>query len=130
MLSTEYLAWHYGSGLRGLVRIAKNYCIAHWYRFGIGFHLRTLFYPWRRQYAEDEKTDGVLMRVVMWAVGKIVDLYFRLVAAVVRLTVVLVGLVYVSLTACFFTIAILAWLLWPAVAVGSITLGVTLLFPH
>jgi len=126
MIIADYFRWHYTRGIKDLLAIARNYTIAHWHRFGISFHARTLFYPWRRQYVEEDKTGGILSRIGMWMITKIVDLYFRFVAAIVRSTVIAVGLFYVLATMIFFGAVVGGWILWPALALASLTKGVML----
>lgn len=128
MLFFEYLFWHYSTAIKQILAIAHNYLIASWFRFGIFFHLRTLLYPWHRQVVPpDDSEEGIFFTLLNKAAGWIADLYFRLIAALLRLSVVFGGLISCTLIFLIFLFIIIVWLFWPFIVLISISKGITLL---
>ena len=99
--------------------------IARWHQFLIVQHFNTLFSPWHRQNPSDfgprerKFTDKIL--------DSITDLYIRLIAAVIRLTIIFMGLVVELMTLAVFLVLFVAWLAWPVVAVYMISKGLNLI---
>lgn len=127
MLFFEYFFWHYSIALKDIAEISRNYLRATWFRFGVVFHLRTLFYPWRRQLVDDEPQEGLIMNLLMKVVTWFVDLYFRLIAALVRFSVVLTGLFACAFIILVFTVVFIVWLLWPLIFIIAMSKGIALL---
>ncbi len=123
MLFFQYFLWHYTTAVKHLLEIARNYLVATWFRFGILFHLRTLFYPWRRQLVDDTPDEGIIM-FLLSKIGTIVtDLIFRFIAALLRLSVIISGLITLITLICLFAVLLVAWLLWPIIFILSISKG-------
>ncbi|OGZ58307.1 MAG: hypothetical protein A3B96_01760 [Candidatus Spechtbacteria bacterium RIFCSPHIGHO2_02_FULL_43_15b] len=125
MLFFNYLYWHYVIAPVEIVKLLKNYSIATSRKFLIFGHLKTLFYPWHRLRVSDvAKPKNITDRVANVAV----EAYIRLVAAIIRMTVVLFG-VTVQITILFlFIVIFLAWLMWPALVFISLAKGITIIF--
>jgi len=128
MLFFQYILWHYTTAIKHLLEIARNYFVATWFRFAITFHLRTLFYPWRRQLINDAPDEGILMFFLSKIGTIITDLIFRFIAALLRLSVILSGLITLIFLVCFFTALLIAWLLWPIIGIISISKGIAFIF--
>lgn len=127
MLFFQYFVWHYTTAIKNIFAIARNYLVATWFRFGILFHLRTLFYPWRRQLVDDTSDEGILMFLLSKIGTIITDLIFRFIAALLRLSVIISGLITLITLICLFTVLLVAWLLWPIIVILSINKGIQIL---
>ncbi|MFH1769528.1 MAG: hypothetical protein ABH833_02580 [Parcubacteria group bacterium] len=117
MVLVKYLIWHYSIAPRNIVAIMLNYVVGTWHNFLIVRHLRTLFAPWHRTKPEEilkPKTLGDKMG------NFVVDIFIRLIAAVLRLGIVLTGLIYEILIIAVFIVFLVVWLAWPAILVLSI----------
>jgi len=120
----EYFYWHYTIAPFEILWIMQNYLKANWHRFLIVQHFRTLFAPWHRQNPSDfgskNKTFGDKI------MDKVADLYIRLIAASIRLTIIFAGLIWQLILLILFLSFFVLWLAWPAIAVYSIIKGFTL----
>ncbi len=97
---------------------------ARWHQFLITQHFKTLFSPWHRQNPSD---FGPKQRVFTDKIlDAITDVYIRLIAAGIRMTIILAGLIVELLTLIFFLILFVVWLAWPVLAVYSIIKGFSL----
>lgn len=124
MLLLTYLYWHYLIAPVEILKLLQNYSIATWHKFLIWGHLRTLFYPWHRIRLSDVVKPATLVDKFGNFLGEI---YIRLFVAMIRLTVVAIGLIIEGLVFTFFAVLFIAWLIWPALIFISITKGVSLL---
>ena len=103
----------------------NNYLIARWHQFLIVQHLRTLFSPWHRQNPSDfGKKEKMFVDKVLDGVA---DTYIRLIAAGIRLMIILSGLVVGLFTAIGFLILFVIWLGWPIISIYLVIKGVMLL---
>lgn len=110
-----------------ILALMRNYLIGTWHYFAIKQHSRTLFYPWRRQLFEYEEGAEMIGVIANKIVSKIADLYLRLFAAVIRLTIILIGLMIELLILIGFTVFLFIWILWPVVLLISLAKGFSLL---
>lgn len=119
-----YLYWHFTVAPFEILKIMKNYMIATWHQFLIVQHLNTLFSPWHRQNPSDigPKSKTFVDKIM----DLITDIYIRLIAACIRLTIILIGLIVELLILVAFLILFIVWLAWPAIAVYSISRGLNL----
>ena len=124
MTFIQYFYWHYMIAPSGILRVLNNYLISTWHRFLITRHLATLFSAWHRvmpSQLPEEQTFGSKL------INGVVDFYIRIVAAVIRLAIIITGLIYeLILSAAFFALLII-WVLWPLVLIFSIVQGFSLL---
>ena len=117
----EYFYWHYTIAPREIMKIMKNYLIANWHRFLITQHFKTLFSPWHRQNPSDfgpknrTFTDKIL--------DAITDLYIRLIAAGIRMLIIIFGLMVEFLILILFFVLFVIWLAWPVIAVYTVVAG-------
>lgn len=96
--------------------------IARWHQFLIVQHLNTLFSPWHRQNpSEFGPKETTFVDKIMNAVT---DVYIRLIAAGIRLTIIFIGLIVELLTFVGFLLIFVIWLAWPAIAVFLIVKGI------
>ena len=123
----EYLYWHFAIAPGHIVHIMMNYMHATWRRFLIPQHLQTLFSPWRRRQPSDlarasSRTFGQKILDAM------IDVYIRILAAFVRLSVIVVGCVSEVSVVLGFLILLIAWIFWPGIALYLVVSGIYLLF--
>ena len=121
----EYFYWHFAVAPFEILRIMQNYLKANWHRFLIVQHFRTLFSPWHRQNPSDfgTKNKNFTDKILDF----IVDIYIRLIAAVIRSVIILTGFLVELLTIFAFLILFVVWLVWPAIAIYSIMEGLAML---
>lgn len=120
----EYIFWHYAIAPFEIIKIANNYFIYVWHKFYIPNHLKTLFRPWHRQQPLIEpKTIGD--KIFLATAGRLADFYFILVAAVVRLFVVIFGLISEVFVFLGFIFIFIFWIFWPIVFVYLLFSGIT-----
>ena len=121
----EYFYWHYTVAPREILKIMNNYMVAQWHQFLIAQHFKTLFAPWHRQNPSDlGSRDRKFTDKIM---DSITDIYIRLIAACIRLTIIFMGLVVELMTLAVFLVLFVVWLAWPAVAVYMISKGLNLI---
>lgn len=100
--------------------------ISNWYHFLIVQHLKTFFAPWHRQNPSDirKKNRTFSDRIV----GGIIDLYIRIIAAFVRLVVIIIGLITYLATAVVFVLLFIIWFVWPILSLLLIIRGLLIIF--
>lgn len=125
MVFINYLFWHYTTAPGQILVLLKNFTIATWHKFLILQHLRTLLSPWHRFRAKELfGAQSFGDKVGNW----IFDIFTRLIAAVIRLSVITMGLVVQVAVFAFFVVLFAAWIFWPAVVIAFIGRGVSLIF--
>lgn len=120
----EYFYWHFTVAPFEILKIMNNYLVSIWHQFLIVQHFKTLFSPWHRQNPSDigpksETFTDKIMNVVT-------DIYIRLIAACIRLTIILIGLFVELLAIIGFLLLFVVWLAWPAIAIYLIIKGINL----
>jgi hypothetical protein len=124
MLTLYYIYWHYAVAPGEILKLLKNYLIGTWHKFFISKHLRTLISPWHRLRA----SDVIRAEKIIDKLGNIlVDIYTRFLAALIRLSIILTGLIAEIIVVIFFAALFIGWLLWPVIFVISIWKGLMLL---
>lgn len=125
MVFVNYLLWHYSTAPGQIVILLKDFSIATWHKFLILQHLRTLFAPWHRFSSKElfgAKSFGD--KVGNW----IFDIFTRFLAALIRLSVITMGLAVQVAVVIFFIVLFAVWAFWPVVVVAFIGRGVSLIF--
>ena len=104
-----YIAWHYSQALYDLLGIWRNFFIFIYKFFSIKDLFLTLFSPWQRMQEGLRKGFGLEELFATLVVNTIM----RLVGAVVRSVVIILGII--ALLVCLGTglLVFLAWLLLP-----------------
>lgn len=120
MLLTDYISWHYSVALSGILGLLRNYLIGTWHRFMIGQHFKTLFSPWHRSRVSN---IGATLTFGDRISNAVVDFYIRILAAVIRLSIILTGLVTEAILIVAFAALFIIWLLWPAIFIFSLIKG-------
>ncbi len=120
----DYLRWHYGEALGAILTIQKNYVIAIWHRFLISQHFRTLFSPWHRRQPSDFGKASTLSGKLL---DGIVDFYIRILAAIIRLSIIVTGLLWAGIVFVSFWFLFIFWLLWPVIFILILFKGLSLI---
>ena len=121
MFLAGYIYWHFAIAPGNILNILGNYTKATWHRFLIARHLKTLFVPWHKKQPSD--ISGVSGKIG----NAVADFYIRILAAAVRLTIILAGLAAEAVISAAFILLLIVWVLWPVILVYSIGKGVSLL---
>jgi hypothetical protein len=114
----QYAWWHYHVGFSACRRHAFNFVRLVWRLFAPLNLLRTLFLPFER--LRESYTKGGSWED--WAGTLVVNTLMRLIGAVARITLVLIGIVCTVLAGILATFIVLAWLLLPVIILCLITL--------
>ena len=123
MIILDYIYWHYGVAPTGILGLLKNYLVGTWHKFLISIHFKTLLAPWHRTKPSELDTTLAFGDRVLNA---IVDFYIRILAAIVRSIIILIGLAAELIIIAVFLIWLAIWLLWPAIFVFLISKGFSL----
>ena len=121
----EYFYWHFAIAPFGILRIMENYMNAYWHRFLITQHLKTLFAPWHRQNPSD--LGGRKKTLSDKIMDQIIDLYIRLIAAGVRLLIIIIGLLWQVILLALFTLLFVVWVSWPIACIYLISKGLAMI---
>ena len=124
MLLIDYIYWHYAIAPIGILGLLRNYTLGTWHKFLIATHFRTLLAPWHRAQPSGLRTATTFGDKVLNA---IVYFYIRIIAAVIRLIIILTGLVFELVIIAAFAALFIVWLLWPVIFVYLIIKGSSLI---
>ncbi len=123
MILIDYIYWHYAVAPSRILGLLYNYLVGTWHRFLIGTHFKTLLSPWHR--ARPSDVSGA--RTFGDKIGNvIVDFYIRIIAAVIRLIIILIGLTAELILMIAFVALLVVWLLWPAIFIFWVSKGLVL----
>jgi hypothetical protein len=117
---SQYTWWHYHAGFSACRRHALNTVRLAWRLFAPLNLLRTLFLPFERlrePYRKDASWEG-------WVGALVVNTLMRLVGAVTRIVLLIVGIISTVITGIMATAVVFAWLLLPLVIVMLLILAV------
>lgn len=92
----SYLNWHFSLAPIQILIITRNYLIFTDHFFSIGFHIKTLFKPWRKQVF----TSGVGFNLSKYFETVISNLISRVLGAIVRTVLILSGIFSQILVIC------------------------------
>ena len=123
LLPLHYLYWHYVLAWRNGFRIYRDllWFVGHF--FSIPTLIRTWFSPWRRL---GETYEGGLDPAA-WFSALLVNLLMRLVGALARTILILIGLLTWLVTALAGVVMAAVWLVLPFIPLILITLALDLL---
>jgi hypothetical protein len=124
MILLDYLYWHYFSAPLGILGLLRNYLIGTWHKFLINIHFKTLFSPWHRLNPSDV---GEVKNFGDRILNFIVDFYIRIIAMIIRLTVILTGLMCEIILIFLFFVLFIVWFFWPIILIFFINKGFSLL---
>lgn len=121
---TELLRWWYGDGLRQRVQLIANRLDGTIDYFSVDLLLKTLFAPFRQISAG--RVDGPLGVQLRAMIDK---LFSRVIGALVRLMILIVGGVTIGLQVLLGLLVLVIWLivpLLPIIGIGLAVMGVKL----
>ena len=116
----NYLYWHYSIAPQGILGLLRNYSIGVWHEFLISRHFKTLFSAWHRAQPSDIGGKKGIGDKIM---DVVINFYIRILAAIVRLSIIISGLIYEAILYIVFLILYALWLIWPLIVVASIFIG-------
>lgn len=125
MLILEYIFWHYTTAPLEILKLFKTYSIATWHKFLIWGHMKTLFSPWHRMRVQFMLPPQSFADRIS---NIITDIFIRLIAGMIRSTIIVFGLFAQGAVLAFFAGLFIVWLAWPAVVLFSLGRGFTLMF--
>lgn len=117
-----YFFWHYSRALFNIVTIWKNFMWFTYHFFSIPTLTRTLLSPWRRL-SEEYSSDG--FDIEEYAAAFAVNFMMRLLGAVMRTGVIIIGIIALILLFVFGVVFTAVWLLMPLVIAGAFVVSTT-----
>jgi len=127
IIFSKYISWHFTVAPQEIILLMRNFLLGTWHHFGITQHARTILYPWRKQIFDQEPGSDILANIGNKIISKIADIYLRLFAAVIRLSIIVTGLVIESVIFISFIVLLVLWILWPLVLITTISQGINYL---
>jgi hypothetical protein len=124
MLPLTYFIWHYTAGFLAGLQVAGRINLFIVQFFSLPLLFKTLFSPWRR--LAENYASG--LEPEKWLETLVVNLLMRVVGAIIRSAMIMVGVLGSLLTLGLTLLALALWLLLPAVVVGLIVVGLMLIF--
>ena len=119
LMVTELLRWWYSDGLRGRIRIIANRLDGTLDYFSIDLLIKTLFAPFRQISAG--RVDGPLGVQMRAMVDR---LFSRVIGAIVRLFILIIGGVAIALQALAGVLIIIVWTLVPLLPLLGIIMAI------
>ena len=124
MLLIDYLYWHYSFAPISILGLFRNYMVGTWHKFLIATHFKTLLAPWHRAKPSEFGTTTTIGGKIL---NIIADFYIRIIAAIIRLIIILLGLFVELIVIIAFVALFIAWLLWPVIFIWSVSKGLSLI---
>jgi hypothetical protein len=115
----HYLLWHYGYALVLYVRIYRNLAWFVMEFFSMSTLLRTLFSPFRRITEPPSRTFDI----AAWSSALVINTLSRILGACIRISLLLAGLVSLSLLTAVSLVGYAFWLVAPIVSFAAIIGG-------
>ncbi len=119
----KYFVWHYTKGIKSFLRIWRNFIRFFWHYFSVFFLARTLFYHWHR----DINFRGPGFDVKEFFSILLFNLFSRLMGAIARSVVILMGLAVEAAALIFGALFFLVWLVLPVALAWFVIAGCVLL---
>ncbi len=122
--SKAWVSWQYIESPRTLLRIWKNFLIFNLSFFSIPLLLKTLFYPWRKyheSYGRGFDPKRFFSSLTFNSIS-------RLLGALVRTVLILVGLFLEILLMGLGIILLIGWIFLPIILIGILIFGIYLIF--
>lgn len=122
MILIDYFNWHYTVAPEAILKLSHNYLVGTWHHFLISTHFRTLLSPWHRTRPSD---IGKAQNIGDKIMNRVIDFYVRILAAIVRLTIIIIGLIAEVVIIAAFVALLVVWILWPVILLWSIGNGLS-----
>lgn len=120
----HYILWHYTTALGEILHLSKNFIWFVTNFFSIPSLLRSLFSPWKRM----TESRGSRFNFEDIAGYIIINLFSRLVGALVRIIIILIGLLFLIVVITTTILTYLFWIFAPALLLISLLYGLILIF--
>ncbi len=120
----QYFVWHFGEASKELIGAWKNYLSFYLSFFSIPLLLKTFLSPWhglRWSYGRGFSVSRYLETAIS-------NGFSRIVGALLRTFIIVIGLVFEILIFFLGAIIILSWILLPIILVGIFIFGFNILF--
>ncbi len=107
----EYFKWHYGRGFNEFVEITRNFLLFLLHFFSFKLLFGTFFSPWKKMGEHYQKEIHIESAISTF----IVNLIMRIVGAVSRLAVMLMGIICIVIFIALALASSIIWLLMPMI---------------
>jgi len=121
LIFPSYLAWHYGEAYRDIIRLWTNFLWFFGNFFSLTLLIKTFFAPWKRI----KEGRGARFSLKNIAEAVVTNTVMRLVGALMRSAVILVGSIAVLAVFWLGILLIAVWTLLPLLLVLSFIYGLT-----
>lgn len=121
---TRYMAWHYAEAPRLMVEVWRNLFWFIGHLFSIAQLTRSLFSPWKRIVAERHKKwdfEDIASAILANTVS-------RIIGALLRTTLIVIGLVAQFCWLCFGIVFYASWFFIPIICLGLVVYGSWLMY--
>jgi len=125
LLIPHYIAWHYTLGFRNIMQHWKTFTWFFWNFFAIPLQLKTLFLPFERL-QESSKGNGLDIEGYFSALAT--TTIMRVVGFFLRSSVIIVGLLSITVLALLAVCVLLLWICMPLVLLAMLVIGISALF--
>jgi ATP-dependent Clp protease ATP-binding subunit ClpC len=105
-----YPFWHYSLGIFAYISVWKDFLIYIPKRFAITWHLRTLFFPWKRDISQVGRQG---FHPALWAQNFLINTITRFIGAAVRGSVIVLGILVELVTVILGILFLVEWLFLP-----------------
>ncbi len=123
-LALQYITWHYSRGIRDSVVLWSNFIWFLSHFFSLPLLPATLFSPWRRlPEARKERFNIEEFFTVL-----VVNVMMRAVGFVLRISMIAIGLIFLTVALLCMIVHVILWVLLPLVIPLLIYYGTSLLF--
>lgn len=118
-----YIRWHYTQGILDLIGVIRNFVWFFYNFFSISLLLKTLFQPFERLGERYKKGFDL----GSWMETFVINTLMRLVGAIMRMFLILVGIALILLTLVVGLFFLLAWIFAPLLLFFLVTYGLKLI---
>jgi hypothetical protein len=118
-----YLKWHYSKAIYSLTEIWGNFLYFIFEFFSISLLFKNFFDPWKRM--SDQYPKNFDLKKYFYAF--VTNIIVRIVGIIMRTVLIIIGLSCYILTAIFYPIVIIVWLVLPFILLAMFGLGLSLI---
>jgi len=123
-LALQYITWHYSRGIRDSVVLWSNFIWFLSHFFSLPLLAATLFSPWRRLHEERKES----FNIEEFFTVLVVNVMMRAVGFVLRISMIAIGLIFLTVALLCMIVHVILWVLLPLVIPLLIYYGTSLLF--
>ena len=123
-ISLIWFKWHFSEVPKRILRAWKNFLLFNLNFFSIFTLFKTLFFYWRKyRYSYGKRFD-----LKRYFEAFTFNMFSRVIGAVIRCLLIVVGLLFEVLILIIGAIALLGWIFMPLILLSGFLLGIKLLF--